>query len=210
MGLFDNFKGKLPRHQELEEFYLAAVKKDWRSLRNITNQTPKICLTAVQQNSSALRFVNRQTPELCMAAVCHDGYSLKHVDMVISTNEIGIKVFGRSTILKYIFFVKLDSLVEKCSILKYEKCDNKDKWFKPRMMILQNISGTLRGADLIPVGNNGDILPLHIPSIDSKELSLYRVNFLNNLFKDCTLYQLRGGLREITEFIKSVLDEEWK
>lgn len=128
--------------------------------------------------------------------------------MLISTNEIGIKVFDRSTVLKYIFFVKLDSLVERCSILKYEKCDNKDKWFKPRMMVLQNISGTLRGADLIPAGNNGDILPLHIPSVDNEELSLYRVNFLNSLFNDCTLYQLRGGLCEITEFIKSTLNGE--
>ena len=73
------------------------------------------------------------------------------------------------------------------------------------MQIIQNIGGTIRGSDLIPIGNNGTILPIEIPSIDTNELCIKRIEFVNQLFEECEVYQLRGQLEDITEFINKTI-----
>lgn len=120
---------------------------------------------------------------------------------IIETEELGIRKTDKALKLKYIFFVKLDALVENSSIIKYSSEDENDRWFKQRMMVLQNISGTLRGVDLIPTGNDGMVLPIFIPSVDTIQLSMFRTEFINALFSDCEVYQARGQLDEITKFI---------
>ena len=120
---------------------------------------------------------------------------------IIETDELGINKADKALKLRYIFFVKLDALVKNSSIIKYSSDDENDRWFKQRMMVLQNISGTLRGVDLIPTGNDGMVLPLFIPSVDTIKLSMFRNEFINALFSDCEVYQARGQLDEITKFI---------
>lgn len=123
---------------------------------------------------------------------------------IIATEELGILKADKALKLKYIFFVKLDALVKNSSILKYSTEDENDRWFKQRMMVLQNISGTVRGVDLIPTGNDGMVLPLFIPSVDTIQLSMFRTEFVNALFSDCEVYQARGQLDEIAKFIDNV------
>lgn len=124
----------------------------------------------------------------------------------ITAEDIGIKLTEGIYPIKYIFFVKLDSLVEGCTINKYEKNKNEETWFKPKMQLFQNINGTIRGSDLIPIGNNGKLLEIIIPSLDTNKLYLNRVNFVNEMFNKCDIYQLRGQLEDITNFVKEKMN----
>lgn len=128
----------------------------------------------------------------------------------IKPEDIGVKTNNENSEIKYVFFIKLDTMVEGCTIKKYDKCNimETDDWFKPKMQIYQNISGTIKGADLIPVGNNGKILPIYLPSLDNNVLSAERISFINNLFDRCEVYQLRGQLDEMTNIINKIISEE--
>ena len=127
----------------------------------------------------------------------------------IKPEEIGVKTDNSSSEIKYIFFIKLDTLINGCTMKKYNKSSikEKDDWFKPKMQIYQNISGTIKGSDLIPIGNDGNILPLNLPSMDNEKLALNRVEFINNLFSKCEVYQLRGQLDEMTRIINEIISK---
>ncbi len=125
----------------------------------------------------------------------------------INPEDIGVKTNNDSSEIKYIFFIKLDTMIDGCTMKKYDKFNSmkKDDWFKPKMQIYQNISGTIKGSDLIPIGNKGNILPIDLPSLDNNKLSLKRINFINNLFDKCEVYQLRGQLEEMTNIINRII-----
>lgn len=125
----------------------------------------------------------------------------------LSAQELGVMSGVEALPVKAVFFVKLDSLVSGCTITKYHRCEPEENhiWFKPKMMILQNIAGTLRGVDLIPIGNDGSVLPLAIPSLDNDELCGYRIAFVNQLFEKCEVYQLRGQLDAMVEAIDRIM-----
>ena len=125
----------------------------------------------------------------------------------LSAHELGVMPGVDLLPVKAVFFVKLDPLVSGCKVTKYQ-CDKPEYnhiWFKPKMMILQNIAGTLRGVDLIPIGNDGSVLPLVIPTLDNEVLCQYRITFVNELFAKCEVYQLRGQLDAMIEAIDEVL-----
>ena len=128
----------------------------------------------------------------------------------IKPEDIGVKTNNETSEIKYVFFIKLDTMIDGCTVKKYDKCNTieKDDWFKPKMQIYQNISGTIKGSDLIPIGNNGKILPINLPSLDNNILSSERISFINNLFDRCEVYQLRGQLDEMTNIIKKIISEE--
>ncbi len=128
----------------------------------------------------------------------------------IKPEDIGVKTNNKISEIKYIFFVKLDTMINGCTVKKYDKnnYEESNKWFKPKMQIYQNISGTIKGSDLVPVGNNGKILPIDLPSLDNKNLSIARINFINDLFNKCEVYQLRGQLREMTNIINNIISGE--
>lgn len=128
----------------------------------------------------------------------------------IKPEDIGVKINNENSEIKYVFFIKLDTMIDGCTIKKYDKCHimETDDWFKPKMQIYQNISGTIKGADLIPIGNNGKILPIYLPSLDNNILSAERISFINNLFDRCEIYQLRGQLNEMTNIINKIISEE--
>ena len=128
----------------------------------------------------------------------------------IKPEDIGVKTNNETSEIKYVFFIKLDTMIDGCTVKKYDKCNimETDDWFKPKMQIYQNISGTIKGSDLIPVGNNGKILPIYLPSLDNNILSAERISFVNNLFDRCEVYQLRGQLDEMTNIIKKIISEE--
>lgn len=127
--------------------------------------------------------------------------------MKINPHDMGVYSNESELPVKYLFFIKLDTMVSGCSIKKYNDntFERKEHWFKPKMQIIQNIGGTIRGSDLIPIGNNGTILPIEIPSIDTNELCIKRIEFVNQLFEECEVYQLRGQLEDITEFINKTI-----
>lgn len=128
----------------------------------------------------------------------------------IKPEDLGVKTNDEISEIKYIFFIKLDTMIDGCTIKKYDKTNGTeiDDWFKPKMQIYQNISGTIKGSDLVPVGNNGEILPINLPSLDNKKLSIYRINFINDLLSKCEVYQLRGQLEEMTNIINNIISEE--
>ena len=128
----------------------------------------------------------------------------------IKPEDIGVKIDKNSSEVKYIFFIKLDTLINGCIVKKYNKGNIKqqDDWFKPKMQIYQNISGTIKGSDLIPIGNDGRILPLYLPSMDNEKLALNRIEFINNLFDKCEVYQLRGQLDKMTKIINEIISNK--
>lgn len=63
-----------------ERVCLEAVKKDYRVLADIHEQTDKICLAAIKNNAFALQFVKNKTKEIVYAAVKKNGMSLKCVN----------------------------------------------------------------------------------------------------------------------------------
>lgn len=119
----------------------------------------------------------------------------------IEPGDIGVNLSTGVNVITHIFFIKLDALVDGCVINHYNSNKDVDKWFKPKMQVFQNINGTIRGGDLIPYGNDGIILDVVIPSLDTEELYKRRVKFINDLFNSCEIYQLRGQLDDITMFI---------
>lgn len=125
----------------------------------------------------------------------------------ISPNEIGVSTNSNVSPVNYIFFVKLDPLVKRYTVTKYNSNhpERREHWFKPKMQIIQNISGTIRGTDLTPIGNDGTLVPIEIPSLDTKDLYINRINFVNFLFDNCDVYQLRGELGAMTEVINGIL-----
>lgn len=136
------------------------------------------------------------------------GSSLPWYDKTrLSAQELGLMSGVNPLPVKAVFFVKLDSMVSGCTITKYHSLQSEDNhiWFKPKMMVFQNIAGTLRGVDLIPIGNDGKVLPLVMPSLDKDELCHHRIAFVNGLFEKCEVYQLRGQLDAITEVIDKVM-----
>ena len=58
---------------------LEAVKKDWRVLQYINNQTTDICLEAVKQDGWDLKYVKEQTEDICLEAVRENGMVLMYV-----------------------------------------------------------------------------------------------------------------------------------
>lgn len=59
----------VPEEYRTHDVCLAAVKKNWRSLEYVTNQTEEMCWEAINQNGEALEYVKNQTEEMCLAAV---------------------------------------------------------------------------------------------------------------------------------------------
>jgi hypothetical protein len=125
----------------------------------------------------------------------------------IKPNEMGVFTNSDFLPVKYIFFIKLDPLVKGCTITKYNNnfSERKKYWFKPKMQIIQNIGGTIRAVDLTPIGNDGTLVPIVIPSLDTKDLYVNRINFVNSLFENCEIYQLRGELEVMTELIDEIV-----
>jgi hypothetical protein len=128
--------------------------------------------------------------------------------MSLPLDELNIMTDKGIKTITHIFFVKLDTLIDGGSITFFDKntSDVKNNWFKHRMQIHQNIGGTIRGTDLIPIGNSGNLLPIVIPSLDEDVFSLKRIDFINDLFRLCDIYQLRGQLDYITQHIHDILD----
>lgn len=128
----------------------------------------------------------------------------------ILPEDVGVNTDDNITEIKYIFFVKLDTLIDGCTVKKYNRNnpEETDNWFKPKMQIFQNISGTIRGTDLIPIGNDGKIIPLNLPSLDNEELAIKRIEFINNLFEECDVYQLRGQLEDMTMIINDIMSKK--
>lgn len=128
----------------------------------------------------------------------------------IKPENIGVKINNEISEIKYIFFIKLDTMVDGCTVKKYDKTNllGSVDWFKPKMQLYQNICGTIKGSDLIPIGNNGEILPINLPSLDNENLSVTRINFINDLFNKCEVYQLRGQLEEMTQIINNIIVSE--
>ena len=130
--------------------------------------------------------------------------------MKILPDEIGITSNKGVSAVTNLFFIKLDVLVNGCSVTHYNdnNYERKEHWFKPKMQLLQNIAGTIRGTDLIPLGNDGNLLPIVIPSLDNDELCLNRIKFINSLFESCDIYQLRGQLDSVTKHINDILSSK--
>jgi len=63
-----------------ERVCLEAVKKDYRALAEIHEQTDKICLAAIKNNASALKSVKNKTKEIVYAAVKKNGLALQYVN----------------------------------------------------------------------------------------------------------------------------------
>ena len=101
--------------------------------------------------------------------------------------------------------MKLDSHVNGCTIKKYglNEDERRDFWLKYKMQILTNIGGTIKGNDLIPIGNDGTILPIIIPDFDNSIYAKKRIKFINDLFDKCEVYQIRGKLDNVVEFINN-------
>ncbi len=125
----------------------------------------------------------------------------------VSPEELNIVFKKESTNIKYIIFVKLDALMDGFTVKKYNSNydERSDFWLKYKMQILSNIGGTIKGNDLIPLGNDGTILPLVVPDFDNKLLAKKRIKFINNLFEQCEVYQLRGQLDGIADYINNLL-----
>ena len=125
----------------------------------------------------------------------------------MSVDDLNIAGKDEIAEVKYIFFVKLDSLVKGCNVKKYNlnEEERRNFWIKYKLQILSNIGGTIKGNDLIPVGNDGGILPLVIPSLDNSTFVKKRIKFINKLFDKCEVYQIRGELESVTNFINNVL-----
>lgn len=127
--------------------------------------------------------------------------------IVMEADDLGVSVMQNILPVTKLFFVKLDPLIEKCNVTKYSTNydERKKYWFKPKMMFYQNISGTIRGVDLIPIGNNGEILGLNIPVIDTAQMSSFRSKFINELFDKCDVYQVRGPLNDVLYTINNLM-----
>ncbi len=125
----------------------------------------------------------------------------------MNANDLNISVKDESTKVKYIFFVKLDPLMKGCNVKKYDlnEEERRDFWLKYKLQIFSNIGGSIKGNDLIPVCNDGTILPLIIPNFDNSTYIKRRINFINKLFDKCEVYQIRGELESITDFINNLL-----
>ena len=125
----------------------------------------------------------------------------------MSPEDLNIEFKKESTEVKYIIFVKLDTLVKGCTVKKYSDDfkERRDFWLKYKLLILSNIGGSIKGNDLIPIGNDGTIIPLNIPNFDNSYLSKKRINFINKLFDKCEIYQIRGELDSVTDFINNLL-----
>lgn len=128
----------------------------------------------------------------------------------LSPEDMGINVSTRAVPLQLIFFVRLDPLVDGVQMTEYpaDLKARREQWFKPNMMVLQNIAGTIRGVDLIPIGNDGTLLPLVLPSMDTQEFSRHRTMLVNTLFSTCRAFQLRGQLEPMLARIDELLSQE--
>jgi len=122
----------------------------------------------------------------------------------LSAEELGIKTRNVTSPIINLFFVKLDNMVSELKVIDYTcGIENRIKyWFKPKLSIMQNISGTICSSDLLPMGNDGSILPLRIPDIDNDDFFRYRISFVNSLFEKCRVFQLRGQLAPMVEYIR--------
>lgn len=125
----------------------------------------------------------------------------------ISPDELGIDVDIQKRRIDYIIFVKLDALVENVLVTRYVKDqpDKNKKWFKHKMEIYQNIGGTIKGTDCFPSGNRGEIIPVEFPSIDTNDLWKERVNFINKLFENTIVYEIRGKLDDVLDEIEKIV-----
>lgn len=121
---------------------------------------------------------------------------------IIDKNSI--KVSTKYNKLNYIIFVKIDDFNE-FKFRKYDKC-NAVQWFRQKYILYQNLSGTLRGVDLMPLDSNGMILPLVVPKFDSNEMAINRQNYINNLFEICEVYIIEGSLDKILKKINSIVE----
>lgn len=122
----------------------------------------------------------------------------------LSADELGIKINNVTSPITNLFFVKLDNMISDLKVIEYscEIGSRQKYWFKPKLLIMQNISGTICSSDLLPMGNDGSILPLRIPDIDNDDLFRYRILFVNSLFEKCRVFQLRGQLDPMVEYIR--------
>lgn len=137
----------------------------------------------------------------------NDINSLWYSKVNINPKSINIKISNNEYKVTHIFFIKLDTMIEKCSLIDYKLNRNHNEWLKPKMQLFQNISGTIRGSDLIPYANQGNILKIVIPNLDSQELYLNRIDLINNIFDNCHVYQLRGSLEKILKEINKILED---
>jgi hypothetical protein len=66
----------------ISERTVVAIMQNGMRLKQIKNQTFKICLIAVIQNGLALQYVKNQTPEICLTAVTQNERALKYVKIL--------------------------------------------------------------------------------------------------------------------------------
>lgn len=65
--------------EQTEKICLAAVKQDGYTLQFVKTQTDKICIEAMKEHGGALRFVKKQTPAICREAVKTLSDALRYV-----------------------------------------------------------------------------------------------------------------------------------
>lgn len=125
--------------------------------------------------------------------------------VTIDPQNININLADSTYEVSYVFFVKIDTTIEECSLICYDVDNSYSKWLKPKMLILQNINGTIRGDDLVPYGNDGKLLKLVIPDLDTTQFYLNRIELVNKIFENCKVYQLRGPLDKIAEKMNDII-----
>ncbi len=79
--------------EQTEKICLAAVNRNGNALEHVKDQTEKICLAAVKNYGCSLRYVKHQTTKVCIEAVKQDSFSLQYVKD--KTEEICIEAVKR-------------------------------------------------------------------------------------------------------------------
>lgn len=68
------------------EDYIKVIKKDWRNIQFIENQTIDLCELAIRTSAQAIRFIKNKTDELCLLAVKMSPETIEFVEN--QTDEI--------------------------------------------------------------------------------------------------------------------------
>ncbi len=120
----------------------------------------------------------------------------------LNPEEIGLKSSATPTPITDFVFIKLDDTAEKLSVREISgPCkgahEDRDARLLAKIALFEELCRLIRGSGFTPFDSNLDYADFYIPSLDRPDYLARRLAFLEGLFGQCQVRDIRGRLEDV-------------
>lgn len=123
------------------------------------------------------------------------------VKKVVSPEALGIKGYEEECAITHFVFLKLDATATRPFMQELTENQDRDALLLAKVAVFQEICGIIRGALYAPFDSDLKYVELFVPCLDNPEFLRRRVCFMETLFSQARVMEVRSDLRGAVDAI---------